>query len=160
MGGYDRSEIHCSERNSKSDIPKPKYDFWTREKMEGGREITRKIDLETIPLYVRAGAVLPMGPVRQYTSEQVKGPLTILIHPGSDGAFSLYEDDGNTFNHRRGEYVRLNFAWNDRQRRLTLRPGNGPKMMGAAKRNMVFQIAGESHARELEFSGRPMEIRL
>lgn len=136
------------------------YDFWTDEKIEGAREIVRKIDLETIPLYVRAGAILPMGPVKQYTSEQVDGPLTVLIYPGSDGAFSLYEDDGNTFNYRRGEYMRVNFSWNDRRRRVSLRLENGSRMMGSAKRKFVLQLAGESRTRELLFSGRPVELKL
>src|SRR3989442_998567 len=70
------------------------YDFWTRDKIEGAREIARKVDLETIPLYVRAGAVIPLAPVKQYTEEKLDGPVTLIVHPGADGAFSLYEDDG------------------------------------------------------------------
>ena len=65
------------------------YDFWTREKMEGGHEIARKVDLETIPVYVRAGAVIPMGPVKQYTEEKVDAPVRLVVHPGTDGAFAL-----------------------------------------------------------------------
>ena len=68
---------------------------------EGGREIDRAVDLATIPLYVRAGAILPMGPVKQYTGEQVDGPLTVHVYPGADGAFLLYEDDGQSFDYRR-----------------------------------------------------------
>ena len=62
------------------------YDFWTREKHEGGREITRNVDLSTMPIYVRAGAVLPTGPVRQYTAEKVDGPLTLTVFPGAGGS--------------------------------------------------------------------------
>lgn len=79
------------------------YDFWTREKFEGGREITRTVDLTTIPLYCRAGAIIPMGPVKQYTAEIVDEPVTLWIYPGADGKFALYEDDGKTFNFRNGE---------------------------------------------------------
>ena len=136
------------------------YDFWTREKLEGGREITRNVDLETIPLYVRAGAVIPMGPIKQYTAEPVDGPLTLWVHPGADGAFSLYEDDGNTFNFRKGEFTRVNIAWSDRQRRLSLRLGQGSRMLGAAKRNIVVKVAGEPLTREAVFEGRPLEIKL
>jgi alpha-glucosidase/alpha-D-xyloside xylohydrolase len=135
------------------------YDFWTQEKTEGGREITRKVDLETIPLYVRAGAILPMGPVKQYTDEKVEGPLTLAIHPGADGAFSWYEDDGRTFNFRKGEFMRVNMAWNDRQRRLTLRLANGSKMLPPARRPIVAKIVGSSETREAVFQGRPLEIR-
>jgi alpha-glucosidase (family GH31 glycosyl hydrolase) len=136
------------------------YDFWTREKMEGGREITRQVDLETTPLYVRAGAVIPMGPVKQFTGEQVDGPLALWVHPGADGAFSLYEDDGKSFDFRKGEYMRVNIAWNDRQRRLSMRLANGSKMLAPAKRNIVVHVAGESLTREAVFDGRPIEVKL
>jgi alpha-glucosidase (family GH31 glycosyl hydrolase) len=136
------------------------YDFWTREKVEGGREITRNVDLETTPLYVRAGAVIPMGPVKQYADEKVDGPLTLWVHPGADGAFSLYEDDGKTFDFRKGEFMRVNIAWNDRQRRLSMRLANGSKMLGTAKRNIVVHVAGESLTRQAVFEGRPIEVKL
>jgi alpha-glucosidase (family GH31 glycosyl hydrolase) len=135
------------------------YDFWTQEKIEGGREITRKVDLETIPLYVRAGAVIPMGPVKQYTDETVDGPLTLWIHPGTDGTFSLYEDDGKTFNYRKHEFMRVNIAWNDKQRRLTMRLENGSKMLAPMKRNIVVRVAGETATREVAFEGRPVEVK-
>ena len=83
------------------------YDFWTGERLEGGREITRTVDLETMPLYVRAGAIVPMGPVKQYTAEKVEGPITVTVYPGADGTFLLYEDDGSSFNYRKGEWMGL-----------------------------------------------------
>ena len=136
------------------------YDFWTREKMEGGREITRKVDLETTPLYVRAGAVIPMGPVRQYTEETVDGPLTLWVHPGADGTFSLYEDDGKTFNYRAHEFMRVNITWNDQQRRLSMRLANGSKMLAPMKRNVVVRVAGEPTTREVVFEGRSLTVKL
>jgi len=102
----------------------------TRDKIEGGREVTRPVDLETIPLYVRAGAVIPMGPVKQYAAEKVEGPLDLWVHPGTDGAFSWYEGDGKSFDFRQGEFIRVNIAWSDRQRRLSLRLASGAKMLG------------------------------
>src|SRR5215467_11201596 len=134
------------------------YDFWSHEKMEGGREITRKVDLETIPLYVRAGAVLPMGPLKQYTWEKTDEPLTLVVHPGADGVCSLYEDDGRTFDYRKGEFMRVQAAWEDRRRRLTLRLARGSKMVGAPKRPIVVQIVGDSAKRDVTFDGRPLEV--
>jgi alpha-glucosidase/alpha-D-xyloside xylohydrolase len=136
------------------------YDFWTREKIEGGREISRKVDLGTTPLYVRAGAVVPMGPVKQYTEEKVDAPITLLVHPGADGAFSLYEDDGKSFDFRKGEFMRVNIAWNDRQRRLTMRLAAGSKMMAPAKRNFVIEVVGGAAKREVAFDGRPVDVKL
>ncbi len=62
------------------------FDFWTEEKLEGGREIDRRVDLETMPLHVRAGAIVPFGPIKQYVDEPVEGPLTVTVYPGTDGA--------------------------------------------------------------------------
>jgi alpha-glucosidase/alpha-D-xyloside xylohydrolase len=136
------------------------YDFWTREKMEGGREISRKVDLETTPVYVRAGAIIPMGPVKQYTGEKVDGPLEVWVYPGANGAFSLYEDDGETFDFRRGEFMRINMAWNDSQRQLTMRLANGSRMLEPTKRQVIVHVAGESATREAVFEGRPVELKL
>ena len=136
------------------------YDFWTREKIEGGREITRKVDLETTPLYVRAGAVLPMGPVKQHIEEPVDGPLTLWVHPGADGRFSLYEDDGKTFDYRKHEFMRVNIAWSDKQRRLGMRLANGSTMLAPMKRSIVVRVAGATVTRDVVFEGRPLEVRL
>jgi alpha-glucosidase/alpha-D-xyloside xylohydrolase len=136
------------------------YDFWTREKMEGGREITRKVDLETIPLYVRAGAIVPLGPIKQYTWEKVDGPLTLWVHPGADGAFTLYEDDGTSFDFKKGEFMKLNIAWNDRARQLTLRLASGSKMLAPATRDIVVKVAGEQTSKDVNFSGKPVSVKL
>jgi alpha-glucosidase (family GH31 glycosyl hydrolase) len=135
------------------------FDFWTHERVEGGREIERKVDLQTIPLYVRAGAVLPLGPVKQYTGEQVEAPTTVWVHPGANGAFSLYEDDGKTFNYRKGEFMRIQMAWDDARRRLQMRLAAGSRMIGG-KRNLVVGVAGESASREVVFDGKPIEVKL
>jgi alpha-glucosidase/alpha-D-xyloside xylohydrolase len=136
------------------------YDFWTQEKVEGGREISRAVDLATTPLYVRAGSVIPMGPVKQYTEEKVDGPLTLRVYPGADAAFTLYEDDGRTFNYRQGEFMKVNIAWDNRQRRLRLRLAAGARMLPPARRNIVVRVAGESVTREVVFEGRPVEVGL
>lgn len=136
------------------------FDYWTQEKHEGGREITRKVDLETIPLYVRAGAVLPMGPVKQYTGEKVDGPLTLWIYPGADGTSPLYEDDGETFDYHKGEYMYVEMEWNDHQRLLNLKLRNGSRMLAPAKRNIRLRVAGEKASRDVVFEGRPLSVKL
>jgi alpha-glucosidase len=136
------------------------YDFWTKEKLQGGREIAKPVDLETIPLYVRAGAVIPMGPVRQYTSEKVDGPLVLWVHPGAGGSSSVYEDDGETMDYRKGEFMRVTLAWNDPGRRLTVRLASGSKMLPPAKRNLLVRVAGGEASREVVFDGRPLEVKL
>jgi alpha-glucosidase/alpha-D-xyloside xylohydrolase len=136
------------------------FDFWTEEQVAGGREIDRPVDLATMPLHVRAGALLPLGPIRQYVDEPVDAPLSIVVYPGADGAFALYEDDGKTFDHRRGEWMRIVMAWTDAARRLTLRLAPGSKMLPPARRTIELRAAGEKNTRRVVFEGRPLEVRL
>jgi len=135
------------------------YDFWTEEKIEGGREIVRAVDLATMPLYVRAGAIIPLGPIKQYTSEQVDAPLTLQIYPGADGSFLVYEDDGSTFNYRRGEWMGIRLAWSDRQRRLTAHLARGSRMLSPERRKIEVRVASEKTIRHGFFSSQPVEIK-
>jgi alpha-glucosidase (family GH31 glycosyl hydrolase) len=101
-----------------------------------------------------------MGPVKQFTEESVDGPLTLWVHPGADGIFSLYEDDGKTFDYRKHEFMRVNIAWNDKQRRLAMRLANGSKMLAPMKRSIVVRVAGDTAARDVMFGGRSLEVKL
>lgn len=136
------------------------FDFWTEERAEGGREIERKVDLETMPLYVRAGAILPLGPFRQYAEEPVDAPLTLIVYPGADGASSLYEDDGKTFAYRKGEWMRIEMGWRDAERRLTLRLARGSRLLAPVKRPIEVRIAGERETRAIVFDGHPLDVRI
>ena len=86
--------------------------------------------------------------------------LSLWVHPGADGAFSLYEDDGQTFDFRKGEFMRVNIAWNDRQRRLSMRLAKGSRMLAPMKRNIVVRVAGETATREVVFEGRSLTLKL
>ncbi len=132
------------------------YDFWTGERAEGGREIARDVDLETMPLYVRAGAILPLGPVKQYTSEKVDAPLSVTIYPGADGEFSLYEDDGKSFNYRKGDWMGIKMAWNDSQRILSLHLAEGSRMLPPTRRQIEVTLAQAT--RQIVFEGRPIQV--
>jgi alpha-glucosidase/alpha-D-xyloside xylohydrolase len=134
------------------------FDFWTEERVEGGREVDRAVDLETMPLHVRAGAILPLGPVRQYVDEQVDAPLTLVVYPGADGAASLYEDDGRTFEYKKGDWMRIEMAWREGERRLSLRLARGSRMRAPARRAIEVRVAGERKTRTVTFDGRAVEI--
>ncbi|HLK65835.1 MAG TPA: TIM-barrel domain-containing protein [Bryobacteraceae bacterium] len=133
------------------------FDFWTGESQEGGREVTRAVDLETTPLYARAGSIVPMGPVKQYTSETTDQPSTISIYPGADAAFLLYEDDGSSFRYRQGEWMGIQMAWNDARRTLSLRLAPGSRMRAPARRHFDVTLTGST--KPLVFEGRPVEIK-
>lgn len=136
------------------------FDLWTEERLDGGREIDRKVDLETMPLHVRAGAILPFGPVKQYVDEPVTGPLTVVVYPGANGAFSMYEDDGRTFDYKKGAWMRTAFAWNDATRVLSVRLAPGSRMLPPARRTIEVRLAGETRPRSVVFEGQPIEVRL
>ena len=117
------------------------FDFWTEERVQGGREIERHVDLETMPLYVRAGAILPLGPLRN-TRAAVSDPLTVVVYPGADGAFAMYEDDGRSFDYRKGEFTRIGFIWRDAIWQLSLRLEPGSRLLPPEKRPMQIRLAG------------------
>jgi len=136
------------------------FDFWTEQRVQGGSEIDRAVDLATMPLYVRAGAVIPMGPVKQYTAEPLDGPLSFTVYPGADGAFELFEDDGRSFEYRQGGWMGITCRWNDRSRRLSLSLTGGSKMRPPLVRDIEVRLAGTPAAQRSKFAGRPITIQL
>ncbi len=132
------------------------YDFWTQERLEGGREISRNVNLETMPIYVRAGSILPLGPVKQFTTEKVDQPLSISIYPGADASFLLYEDDGASFNYRKGEWMGIQLDWHDATRTLTLRLAGGSRMLPPLRRNLDVKLAQE--IRTVVFDGTLLKV--
>ncbi len=136
------------------------FDFWTGDRVDGGKEIDRAVDLATIPLYVRAGAILPMGPVKQYTDEPVDSPLSITVYPGADGAFDVFEDDGRSFEYRRGGWMGLSMRWLDRSRRLSLTLTPGSRMRPPLVRELEVRVAGQSEVRRIRFTGAAVRLTL
>ena len=136
------------------------YDFWTEEQVEGGREVSRPVDLATMPLYVRAGAVLPLGPVKQYTGEKLEAPLAPSVYPGANGAFTLFEDDGFTFNYRKGEWMGIQMVWNDQRRLLTLRLAEESRMLPPLRRDIEARVVPSKATRSVAFEGHPVEVHL
>jgi alpha-glucosidase/alpha-D-xyloside xylohydrolase len=132
------------------------YDYWTGERMDGGREIIRSVDLETIPLYVRAGSILPLGPVKQFASQKVDAPLSVPIYPGADASFLLYEDDGTSFNYRKGEWMGIQMTWNEAARKLTLQLAPGSRMLPPERRNLTVELPGMK--RKVIFEGKSIEL--
>jgi alpha-glucosidase (family GH31 glycosyl hydrolase) len=132
------------------------YDFWTGEHLEGGREITAAADLQTLPLFVRAGSILPLGPVKQYVDEQTKEPLSVSIYPGTDASFLLYEDDGSSFNYRKGEWMGIQMTWNDERKVLRLQHAPGSRMLPPTPRTILFRLANLS--RNVTFTGTTVEV--
>jgi alpha-D-xyloside xylohydrolase len=114
------------------------YDFWTGEKLAGDQRILSPASVETIPLYVRAGSILPMGPEIEYATQKSASPIELRIYPGADGNFELYSDEGDSYNYEKGVHAAIPILWNDAARTLTIgkRSGSYPGMEG----DVVFHV--------------------
>ncbi len=99
------------------------YDWWTNDRVTGGRTVTRSVDLSIMPIYVRSGAIVPLDPVRQYVSQPVDGPTTLRVYTGANGDYTLYDDDGVSQEYLTGKGSWTHMTWDDANRRLTLEPG-------------------------------------
>lgn len=134
------------------------WDYWSGEQIDGGSESSRPVDLKTMPLYVKAGSVIPFGPIKQYTTQATDELLTLRVYPGADGTFVLYEDDGESFRYEQGEFTRIVCDWKDSERKLTLRVD--PKGKSASGRKMQVEIAGATGSRTVTLRGAVTEVRL
>lgn len=146
------------------------YDFWTGRQHAGGQAITAEAPYDQIPLFVRAGSILPFGPDREYTTEKAADPTTVIVYAGANGQFSLYEDDGLSYGYERGEFARIPLSWNEASRTLTLgtRTGHFPGML--AERTFRIVIATPGHpvgfgfelpaAQTIHYQGTAVEIVL
>jgi alpha-glucosidase/alpha-D-xyloside xylohydrolase len=132
------------------------YDWWTGEKHVGGKPINRKVDLSTMPIYVRAGAIIPLDPVRQYTDQEVDGPTTLRIYPGSDGTFDLYEDDGKTLDYLEGEYSLTRLSWDNEAKVLTIEPQEGT----APDKQFRIELAGSSESQVVDYTGERTTVEM
>jgi alpha-glucosidase/alpha-D-xyloside xylohydrolase len=135
------------------------YDYWSEQRVEGGREIRRPVDLATIPLHVRAGAIIPFGPVKQYTGEEADSPLSLSVYSGANGHFLLYEDDGVSFNYRKGDWMGIELRWDDSARELTMQLAEGSNMRPPIERRIEVRLIPGKHTRKVVFVGKHIEIR-
>jgi alpha-D-xyloside xylohydrolase len=101
------------------------YDYWTGSRFKGGQTIVADAPFDAIPLFIRAGSILPLGPEEQYIGEKPSDPITLNIYPGADGDFSLYEDEGVNYNYERGAFSRIDMHWNDAAGTLTIGKRSG-----------------------------------
>ena len=135
------------------------YDFNTSAAVQGGQTLHLQAALDTIPAYVRAGTILPLGPVLQATSLGAEDPLEVRVYPGADAAFTLYEDDGDTYAYQTGAASRIPMRWNNQTRTLTVgaRTGSFPGML--AVRHLEIHLPG-GPTRGITYTGQPVQVHL
>ena len=146
------------------------YDFWTGEKFKGGQTISRKAPVDIIPLFAKAGSILPVGPEVQYALEKKWDNLEIRVYPGADGKFILYEDEFDNYNYEKGMYSTINFTWDEENKMLTIndRKGAFPGMLNSRKFKIIIVAPGigtgidsiESYYKIVNYSGEKVIIKM
>lgn len=133
-------------------------DFWNGKTYEGGQYVDIPVTIDRIPVFVKAGTILPMGMKKQYALERPNTPLEIYIYPGEDASFTLYEDEGDNYNYENGAYSNIMFQWNNHKRVLTIeeREGEYPGM----QLSRTFRIISPSAEKTVVYQGKKMTVRL
>lgn len=121
------------------------YDFWTGKKINGGETVDANASIDNLPLYVKAGSIVPMGPFMEYATEKKPDNIELRIYPGADGQFKFYEDENDNYNYEKGQYATFTINWNDKQRVLTISDTKGtfPGMLKQRTFNVV--LVKENH---------------
>ncbi|MGC9471415.1 MAG: TIM-barrel domain-containing protein [Bacteroidales bacterium] len=136
------------------------YDWWTNEKISGGKTVEKKVDLSVMPLYVRAGAVIPLDPVRQYADQPVNDPTTLRIYRGADGHFTLYNDDGISQDYLEGKYSLTCLVWDNEEETLTIQPGKDDQgRKHGTPKTFRIETVPDGATRLVEWNGQE-EIRI
>jgi alpha-D-xyloside xylohydrolase len=143
------------------------YDFWTGTALDGHRTIDAPAPYDAIPLHVRAGSILPVGPDQQYIHEKAADPITLYIYTGKDAHLTLYEDDGTTYQYEKGAFSEIPIDWNDATHTLTLgtRSGNYPGMLQQRNFHILFiskenpvPFGIETTAQTIHYTGSEISI--
>jgi alpha-D-xyloside xylohydrolase len=129
------------------------FNFWTGEMISGGKTETADAPLDRIPIYVKAGAVVPMGPFIQYAGQSVD-PIEMRVYRGANGAFTLYDDEGDSYNYENGRYSEIPFEWNDATQQLTIAARKGSFKGMPAQRTFHIVLVDASHGGGVEI-GKP-----
>jgi alpha-D-xyloside xylohydrolase len=114
------------------------FDFWSGKSQPGGQTIHADAPISHIPLFVKAGSIIPMGSRQQFTGEKPDAPIELRVYPGADGAFTLYEDEGDSYRYEQGVCATIPISWNDKAKMLTIgaRKGKFPGMV----RKRTFRV--------------------
>lgn len=136
------------------------YDWWNNSKHNGGTTVTRSVDLATMPIYVRAGSVIPFDPVRQYVSQPVTEPTTLKVYSGASGEFTMYEDDGNSQKYLQNKGTWTKLSWDDGAKKLTISaaPPAGITNESTAPREFKIEILPARTVKTITFNGHHSEV--
>jgi len=170
MTGWDRQDVRSKKDDGRSVdwtatktavkyLPKGAtwYDFWTNKAYKGGQSVTLETTFDRVPMFVRAGSILPLGPEMQYVGEKAWDNLELRVYPGADGSFVLYEDEGDNYNYEKGMYSVIQFSWNDKKHTLTIgaRKGEYPGMLQTRTFTVVWP---DGTTKTVNYQGQEINI--
>ena len=135
------------------------YDFWTNKSFKGGQNVTLETQIDRVPMFVRAGSILPLGPEMQYVGEKAWDNLEIRVYPGANGCFTLYEDEGDSYSYERGVYSTITFSWNDKTRQLTIGARKG-EFLGMLMSRRFTVVLPDGRQQQVSYSGAECTISL
>ncbi len=135
------------------------YDYWTNEKLAGGQNIIREAPIDILPLYVREGSIVPIGPDVQYATEKPWDNLELRIYPGADGNFCLYEDEFDNYNYEQGAYTEIPMHWDDSSRTLTINTRKGAYKGMLEMRQFTLKTA-DGAEKTVTYTGKKVSVRL
>ena len=170
MTGWDRQDVRSKKDDGRSVdwtatksavkyLPKGAtwYDFWTNKAYKGGRNVTLETTFDRVPMFVRAGSILPLGPEMQYVGEKAWDNLELRVYPGADGRFVLYEDEGDNYNYEKGAYSTITLQWNNKKHTLTIgaRKGEYPGMLQSRAFTVVWP---DGTTKTVNYQGQEINI--
>jgi len=172
MTGWDRNDVRSQKddgrgvdwtatKTTTKYLPKGAnwYDFWTGKQYKGGQNVTLETQLNRVPMFVRAGSIVPMGPEMQYVGEKSWDNLELRVYPGADSQFVLYEDEGDSYNYEKGAYSTINIIWNERAHTLTIGERQG-RFNGMIQQRRFTILLPDGHKQTVNYDGKEQQISL
>jgi alpha-D-xyloside xylohydrolase len=135
------------------------FDYFSGRAYDGGQEVTLPTTLHTIPLFVRAGSIIPIGGDLYSTADRDWSKLSLHVYPGADGTFTLYEDDGETYGYEQGQYTEIPMTWNDRSRTLTIGKRQGG-FAGAFQQRQFTVVMPDGTQKTVDYRGKTLKVKL
>ena len=142
--------FHATDRSVYLPAGQGWYDLYTGKFEEGGRRINAAAPYERMPVYVKEGSVIPVGPDLQYTAEKPADPITLFVYTGKDASFSLYEDEGINYNYEKGAYSNININYSEQDKTLTIGKREGSFSGMLAKRTFRVVFIAKDKAKALD----------
>ena len=170
MTGWDRQSLTVAEgsavdfttsKTATKYLPKGTvwYDFWTNKKYNGGQNVTLQTTIDCVPMFVRAGSIVPIGPEMQYVGEKSWDDLELRVYPGADGQFVLYEDEGDNYNYEKGVYSTIQIKWNDRTHTLTIGERQG-SFKGMLQQRHFTIVMPDGKQQTIEYTGKAQKVAM